>query len=361
MNLNRLIQFAKPVFSVLLGLILGLCLTKIAGENPWYVLKILFQSAFGSQYDLGMTLFYATPLIFTGLSVAFAWHAGLFNIGAEGQLAVGSLAAAAVGISFPKLSQPFAVTLAMLSAFLAGGIWGAIPGWLRAARGSHEVINTIMFNFIAAAFCSWVTLYVLKNPETQNPETLFVGPHYSIRHIDFFGEAPVSVAFFIALFVAFLFWFFLEKTTLGYELRVVGQNEIAARSVGIHVGRTRIFAMAIAGGLAGLVALGEILGHAGRFILGFSPGYGFMGIAVALLGRNRPLGIVLSAILFGALHKGSSDLDFETEAVTRDLSQILQALIILCVASDGLWGFVGDRVSQLKTHKKKEKLSRENR
>ncbi len=340
---QKLLDLLKPLCSVILGLGIGLLITQIAGENPWNVFQILVKSAFGSRYDFGMTLFYATPLIFTGLSVAFAFHAGLFNIGAEGQLALGALAAAAVGIFFPNLSSPWAPLLAGIAAFCAAALWGAIPGWLRARRGSHEVINTIMLNFIASGMCSWVTLYLLKNPNTQNPETESVGPGYLISHLNFFGEAPVSVAIFIALFVAVLFWFFLWKTALGYEIRAVGQSESAARAAGIDAAKIRILAMTISGGLAGLVGVSEVLGNAGRFKLGFSPGYGFMGIAVALLGRNRPLGVIASAFLFGALHKGTSDLDMETENVTRDFSLILQSLVILCVSANGLWSVFGKR------------------
>src|SRR5262249_46500019 len=153
------------------GLALGLLVTKLAGENPVHVLTVLGKSAFGSRYDVGMTLFYTTPLIFTGLSVAIAFQAGLFNIGAEGQLTLGALAAAWVGIAFPNVPWPLAPIFAGVAAFAGGALWGAIPGWLKAKRGSHEVINTIMLNFIAAGLSSWVTLYLLRNTETQNPET----------------------------------------------------------------------------------------------------------------------------------------------------------------------------------------------
>jgi ABC-type uncharacterized transport system permease subunit len=333
----RIIRPIQPIIAVAIGLGLGLLVTTIAGENPAHVLKVLAKSAFGSPYDIGMTLFYATPMIFTGLSVAIAFHSGLFNIGAEGQLTFGALATAAVGALIPTCPWPLAPVLACLAGFAGGALWGAIPGWLRAKRGSHEVINTIMLNFVAAGLASYVTLYLLKNPETQNPETMPVGAGYMLKRFALFGEAPFSSAFFIALVAAFLVWLLLWRTVLGYELRAVGQNESAARAAGINASRARIIAMTLAGGLAGLVGLGEVLGNAGKFKLGFSPDFGFIGIAVALLGRNKPLGIVFAAILFGALHKGTADLDFETEHVTRDLSLILQALVILSVSADGLW------------------------
>src|SRR5258705_8396722 len=159
----------QPILALALGLATGLTVTWVAGESPWRVLCVLGKSAFGSRYDLGMTLFYATPLIFTGLSVAVAFQAGLFNIGAEGQLVSGALAAAAIGALLPACPALLAPALAATAAFVAGAAWGFIPGWLRARRGSHEVINTIMLNFIAAGLASYVTLYLLKNPFSQNP------------------------------------------------------------------------------------------------------------------------------------------------------------------------------------------------
>jgi simple sugar transport system permease protein len=326
------------LLAVTFGLACGLALTWIAGENPWQVLRILAQGAFGSPYDFGMTLFYATPLIFTGLAVAVPFHAGLFNIGAEGQLTLGAMSAAAAGALCVNLPSPFAPLLAGLAAMLVGGVWGAIPGWLRARRGSHEVINTIMLNFVAAGIASYVTLYLLKNVETQNPETRAIAPAFLIYQFKVFGGAPVSLALPLALLAAALVWVLLWRTVLGFELRAVGQSESAARSSGIDAGRVRMIALCLGGGLAGCVGIAEVLGNAGKFKLGFSPEYGFMGIAVALLGRNHPAGIVAAAVLFGALHKGAGDLDLESEHVTRELSLMLQALIMLSVSAEGLWG-----------------------
>jgi general nucleoside transport system permease protein len=333
----------QPILAVALGLALGLAVTRFAGESPWHILQILWKSAFGSGYDFGMTLFYTTPLIFTGLAVAVPFQAGLFNIGAEGQLTLGALAAAVVGALCPALPWSVAPVLATAAAILAGTVWGAIPGWLRARRGSHEVINTIMLNFIAAGLASYVTLYLLKNPDSQNPETRPVGAGYLIHQFGIFGGAPVSLALPLAVMAAVLVWILLWRTVLGYEMRAVGQSEPAARGAGINSGRIRIIAMAVAGGLAGLVGVGEVLGNAGKFRLGFSPEYGFIGIAVALLGRNQPVGVVAAALLFGALHKGAADLDLETEHVTRELSLVLQALIILSVSAKGLWSWMKKR------------------
>lgn len=337
LSLRRFLSAIQPVLAVALGLILGVMITWVAGENPFLVLKILFVSAFGSRYDFGMTLFYSTPLIFTGLAVAIPFQAGLFNIGAEGQLAVGALAAAAVGALLPHMPWPLAPVLAVLAAFVVGAAWGAIPGYLRAKRGSHEVINTIMLNFVAAGLTSWVTLYWLKNPLSQNPETAHVGSGYLIQRLAWFDDAPVSWGLLVAPLVAGLIWVLLTKTVLGFELRAVGQSEKTARAAGISSSKIQILSMALAGGIAGLVAIPEVLTNSGNFKLGFSPDYGFIGIAVALLARGRPMGVLAAALLFGALHKGTGSLDLETDHVTRDLSLILQALVILSVAAEAIW------------------------
>ena len=334
-------RVAQPVLAVCLGLALGLAVTWAAGENPLQVLRLLIKGAFGSGYDFGMTLFYTTPLIFTGLAVAVPFHAGLFNIGAEGQLTIGALAAAAVGVCWPALPWPAAPVAGVLAALLAGAVWGGIPGWLRAQRGSHEVINTIMLNFIAAGIASYVTLNLLKDPASQNPETRPIGSSFALGHFAIFGGAPVGAALLLALISTLGVWILLQRTVLGYQIRAVGQSESAARAAGIAPGKIRFLALAIGGGLAGLVGVAEVLGNAGKFRVGFSPEYGFIGIAVALVGRNQPLGVVAAALLFGALHKGTAELDLETEHITREVSLVFQALIILAVTAEGLWSWLG--------------------
>jgi general nucleoside transport system permease protein len=337
-----------PILAFAVGLGLGLGVTALAGENPFHVLAVLVRGALGSRYDLGMTLFYMTPLLFTGLSVAVAFRGGLFNIGAEGQLAIGALAMAWVGFRFPGLPAPLSWLACLLAGVLAGGGWGAMAGWLRARRGSHEVISTIMLNFIAAGGVSYLVLNHFKNPETQNPETLAVGPSHILPRLPGLGDSPASVALIVAVLLAiFLHWAF-ERTRWGFELQAVGRNENAARLAGIPVERVRILALATAGAVAAGVGLAEVLGSAHRYKLGFSPDYGFVGIAVALLARGHPLGVIASAFLFGALHKGTADLDLETEHVTRDLALVIQALIIGAVAAEGLWLKAGAWFSSLK-------------
>ncbi|WP_413289055.1 ABC transporter permease [Bdellovibrio sp. HCB337] len=331
----------KTFAGFFLGLAIALSLTLLAGENPLNIGMILFKSAFGSMYDLGLTLFYTTPLIFAGLSVALAFHAGLFNIGGEGQLTMATLTAAAIGVFWPGLPFPIAPVVALAGALLMGALWGLIAGWLKAVRGSHEVIVTIMMNFIAAGLASWFTLQVIPNPNSQNPETAPVGAGYMLKDYDLiarlFPDTPVSAALVVAIVVAISVWVLLWKTTFGYELRAVGYNPEAANRAGISEKNIKIWAMALAGMLAGFVALGEVMGNSGQFKIGFSADYGFIGIAVALLAQNNPIGVIFAAFLMGALHKGASDLDLETTTITRDFSKIIQSLIILGVASHGLW------------------------
>ena len=325
------------LYVVLLGLLLGMIFVLISGESPLAVLKILFLSVFGSTYDLGMTLFYSVPLMFTGISVSIAYRAGLFNIGAEGQLTIGAFAMAAFGLVFPDLLGPVSPFAAIFVGFLAGGFWGWIPGYLRSRFGSHEVITTIMMNFIAFGIVSYFTLYHFRNSETQNPETKELGASYLFDPYSVFDGAPLGFALVFALAAVISVHFFFKKTTLGYEIYSVGENPEAALRSGVNSKQVLPFAMFLAGGAAAMVGVSEVLGNSGKFVLGFSPGYGFIGIAVALLAGRSAVGIVFSALLFGALHKGTADLDFEFENITRDLSLILQACVIIGVVCESLF------------------------
>ncbi len=338
----------RSIVSVVVGLSLGLLVTAVAGENPIRVLGILAKGSFGSVYDFSMTLFYSAPLVLSGLSVAMAFQCGLFNIGAEGQLTASALAAAAAGIAWKQsfglnlgwVGQSTGVLFCLFAGFLAGAFVGWIPGILKAKRQSHEVINTIMLNFIVTSFTSWVALYWLKNPDSQNPETAEISRALFFAPAAWAGGAPLSYALLLAPIAVFVVWWVIFRTRLGSEIRAVGANPDAARAGGISVERTQIIAMTLAGAIAASVGVIEVLGNSAKFKVGFSPGFGFTGIAVALLGRNHPVGVLASGLLFGALHKGSGDLDFETENVTRDLAQILQALVILSVCAEGLWRWI---------------------
>ncbi len=326
----------KSLIGFIIGLALALSLTLFAGENPLHIAWILMKSAFGSSYDLGLTLYYTTGLIFTGLSVSLAFSAGLFNIGAEGQLLMGSIAAALLGVLFPHAPAFLAPILAVLVAGLAGALWALIPALLKIYRGSHEVIVTMMMNFIATGLTSWAVLQWIPNSDSQNPESAKIASSYMFQDIDFvkklLGDSPASLALVLALIAAFILWFVMKHTRWGYEVRISGLNPFAAERAGIDVAKIQIQAFCWAGALAAGVAITEVLGNSGQFRIGFSPEFGFIGIAVALMARNHPLGILLSAFLMGSLHKGASDLDFETTTITRDFSKIIQGVIILFVA-----------------------------
>ncbi len=343
-----------PLVAVIAAFVVGGIIVLLIGDNPFQTFYQLIGNSFGSLNGLGYTLFLATPLIFTGLAVAVAFRCGLLNIGAEGQLYVGAFAAAWVGIKFggavvdvfgkqedwswTSLPGYLLVPMCILGAILAGGIWAAIPGLLKAKFGSHEVINTIMMNFIGIALVSYLTQYWYKVPGDPNLETASIGPAAHIPRISQYIPGmpefvPLSIAFLIAVLMCVLVYIFLWKTKWGYELRAVGENPSAAEYGGINPNKQIVIAMAISGGLAGMVAIGEVLGYRYRYYDGFSDGWGYLGIAVALLGRNHPLGIFIAAIFFAVLKRGEIFVDIETKYVSKDLVEVLQAIIILFVAS----------------------------
>lgn len=321
------------LLGILIGLTLALSLTLLAGENPLTIAGLLLKGAWGSNYDIGLTLSYVAPLIFTGLSVAVAFHAGLFNIGAEGQLIFATVMTAWLGTQLPPLPFPWGGLILIVAAVFFGAFWGFLPGLLKAFRGSHEVIITIMLNFVAAGLASWVTVNVIPRTDTQNPETLFIPQASSLKSLDFlskyFPDTPLNASFFLAIVCSLALWVFLWKTRWGFRLRALGANAEAAERSGISKKKYQILALSLAGALAAGVAISEIVFGPGQYRTGFSPEFGFMGIAVALLARNHPVGILFSALLLGMLHKGAMDLDLETQTITRDFSKIMQALILM--------------------------------
>ena len=343
-----------PLVAVFAAFIVGGIIVLLIGDNPFLTFYQLIGNSFGSLNDLGYTLFIATPLIFTGLAVAVAFRCGLLNIGAEGQLYVAAFATAWVGIKFGgtivtifgkqedwscySLPSVLLVLVCMITAVVAGGIWGAIPGILKAKFGSHEVINTIMLNFVGISLVSYFTQYFYKIPGDAIMETAEIGKGAHIPRISQFipgmpDFVPLSVAFLLAILMCVLVYIFLWKTKWGYELRAVGENASAAEYGGISPKKQIIIAMTISGGLAGMVAIGEVLGYRYNYYDGFSNGWGYLGIAVALLGRNHPLGIFIAAIFFAVLQRGAIFVDIETKYVSKDLVDVLQAIIILFVAS----------------------------
>jgi ABC-type uncharacterized transport system permease subunit len=331
-----------PVIAVLAAFAVGGLFVLAIGGSPIETYRLLIGSALWWPDGIGYTLFLATPLIFTGLAVAVAFRAGLLNIGAEGQLYVAAFATAWVGIVFASLPSLMLVPMCLVAAIGAGALWGAIPGILKARFGSHEVINTIMMNFIAVALVSYFTQYHYRTAGDPILQTAPIGPNAHIsrlgRFVPGFPERiPLNLAFVLALIACVLIYFFLWHTKWGYEIRATGSNPSAAEYGGISIGRQIVMAMAISGGLAGMVGINEVLGYRYRYYDGFSDNYGFTGIAVALLGRNHPLGVVFAALLFGVLMRGGIPVDAFTEHVTKDIVQILQATIILFVAAEAFF------------------------
>ncbi len=307
------------------------------GENPIDVLGLMVREALGYPEAIGYTLYFTTNYIFTGLAVAVAFHCGLFNIGGEGQAYIGGLGAGLAGLVLFGWPWPAVALAGVVLAALFGAGWAFIPGWLQARRGSHIVITTIMFNFIAAAVMTWLLVDVLIKPGQQSPESRAFPPESWLPTVDrvlagmgvTVAPSPLNLSFLLALAACVAVWLFIWHTPGGYELRTVGRNDRAAVYAGIRPGRAVIVAMLVSGALAGLVGVNEILGAQHRLILNFTNGVGFVGIAVALMGRNHPAGIVPAALLFGVLAQGGANISFDFPAVNRELVMVIQGLVIL--------------------------------
>jgi simple sugar transport system permease protein len=327
-----------PLVNLVVAFVVAGLVVLLVGENPFRAAVILVEGAFGRGQGIAYTLYYATTFIFTGLSVAVAVHCGLFNIGTEGQAYIGGLGVAIVCLTFDSL-LPWWLTfpLAILGAAAMGALWALIPAWLQARRGSHIVITTIMFNFIAASIMVYLLVGPLKPLASQAPQTrLFLdgGQLPKLNWlIELFGgkvrAAPFNVSFLLALFMAWLMWVLIWRTRLGYEMRTYGFSPKAARYAGISETRIVIVTMMISGALAGMMALNPTMGDQHNVAIDFVNGAGFVGIAVALMGRSHPLGIVLAAILFGMLYQGGAELSFEMPNISRDMIVIIQGLVIL--------------------------------
>ena len=344
-----------PLIAIVAAFAVASVLIVFVGENPLQVIAIFFKSGFGSGKDFVETLFYATPLIFTGLAVLVAFRCGLLNIGGEGQLTVAGVACAAFALGFGGeavvgigqtssdwsvgIALPFFILIPACIAvtIIAGGIWGLIPGFLKARFGSHEVINTIMLNFVAIGLVGYITQYHLKPAGVPIQQSAKINEAAWIPKLhEVFGFLPQSdlnFSFLIAILMCVLVYVFLWRTKWGYELRAVGENPDAAEYGGISPKKQIIIAMTISGSLAGMAAIGEVLGFKHYYEHGFSYGLGFWGIAVALLGRNHPLGVLIAAFFFGMIIRGGLFIDIDTKFVSKDMVEILQALVIIFVAS----------------------------
>ncbi|UZF91374.1 ABC transporter permease [Bosea sp. NBC_00550] len=335
-----------PLVSVAAALLVAGLVVVGIGENPLEATALLLRGALGSAEGIGFTLYYATNFIFTGLAVAVAFHAGLFNIGGEGQATAAGIAMAITCLGLSWAPGFLAVPLAILGAAAGGAFWAFIPGWLQARRGSHVVITTIMLNFVAATLIVYLLREIIGKPGSMQPETVdfpaqaVLTPMHQL--LAPFGlklpATPLNSAFLLALMALFAVWLLIWRTRLGYAIRTVGANPRAAAYAGISPAAVTMIAMAISGALAGGLAVNEALGVQHRLVLDFTAGYGFVGIAVALMGRGHPVGVGLAALLFGVLYQGGAELSFDKPTITRDMVVVIGGVLILFAgALDGLF------------------------
>ncbi|MFD0978355.1 ABC transporter permease [Tropicimonas aquimaris] len=334
-------KWADVVLVPLISLILAFGISALVilgiGKDPVEAVKLMVTGAFGSTYGWGYTLFYATNFIFTGLAFAVASHASMFNIGSEGQATLGGLGVALVCLALPWPHWAIALPAAMIGGALFGAAWAFLPAWLQAKRGSHIVITTIMFNFIGAAVLNYMLVNVMRPEGSMDPASAKfpAGTNLPTLHdilapfgIEFSSAAPANISFLIALLACFLVWLMLWRTRFGFELRAFGRSESAAVYAGISPAKIIIVAMLISGGLSGLMAINNVMGEAERLVLNSVEGAGFIGIAVALMGRNHPVGVALAAILFGFLYQGGAELALWM-SIPRELIVVIQGLVIL--------------------------------
>lgn len=327
-----------PLINLVVAFAVAGLVVLLVGENPLRAAGIMIDGAFGGGRNIAYTLYYSTSFIFTGLAVAVAFHGGLFNIGGEGQAYVGGLGVGLVCLMFDAY-LPWWLTfpLAIAGAAAMGAAWAFIPAYLQARRGSHVVITTIMFNFIAASLMVYLLVGPLKPASSMAPQTRSFLEGGQLPKLNWLMEvvgfsvrsSPFNISFLLALFCAFLVWVLIWRTRLGYEIRTQGHSPKAARYAGIGEARIIIITMLISGALAGMMALNPVMGDQNRLQLDFVTGAGFVGIAVALMGRSHPAGIVPAAILFGMLYQGGAELAFEMPNISRDMIVIIQGLVIL--------------------------------
>ena len=336
--------YLVPLLAVFTALIIGALIIFWVGGDPILAYKGLFQGAFGNLRALSETTVWASPYIFAGLAVAIGFKGGLFNIGGEGQLAFGAVAAAWAGYALPgifntEIPAPLHITLTIGLGVMAGAIWGAIPGLLKAKTGAHEVINTIMMNYIALNLTSFLLNGPMKDTSPLNVVARTPKIAESAQIMPIFEGFRFHWGFILALAMAFFIWWLLWKTKLGFEIRTTGLNPDAAKYAGIDVAKTIVITMGLSGALAGLAGVIEVTALNHRHELGFSSGYGFDAIAIALLGKNHPVGVVLAALLFGAMRNGATRMQFLTQ-IPVDIISIIQSLILLFVSADAIVRFI---------------------
>ena len=327
-----------PAVCLLVALLAAAGVVALVGQSPPEVMLALVHGAFGTLRGLSYTLYYATTFIFTGLAVAVAFHGGLFNIGGEGQAVMGGLgtglAALYLSASLPAWAM---LPLMLLAGMLFGLFWAAVPAYLQAYRGSHVVITTIMFNFIASSLLVYLLVNHLRPKGNMALESAIFAPSAKLpgmqQALAWVGvewpNSPLNLSLLLALLACVAVYFFLWRSRAGYRLRAVGSSPGAAEYAGINAKHQTLIAMSVSGALAGMVGMNEIAGVSGKLILEFVGGAGFTGIAVALMGRNHPVGIIFASLLFGALFQGGAEVAFDVPGFSRDMVVMLQGFIVL--------------------------------
>jgi len=334
--------FVLPILNLMSALLVAALVIHLLGESPSESLRILVDSAILDPEGLAYTLFYASTFIFAGLAVSIALQAGLFNIGAEGQMYVGGLGLTWVVLALDAhLPGILMIPLAMIGAAVFGALWAFIPGYLQAKRGSHVVVTTIMFNFIAANVMNWLILKLIPEGQ-QNPASRVFADSAALpllnKVLPVLGDAPLNISFILAIVALVIYGVVVWRSSWGYQLRATGLNAHAAHYAGVKISRTIIVTMLVSGALAGLGAVNSVMGSTHYLSLNFPAGAGFVGIAIALMGRQHPVGIFLSSVLFGALIQGGFDLSLEKPNIPQETFIFIQGLIILfCGAMENFY------------------------
>lgn len=335
-----------PIISILFAMIVAALFVNLSTGDGVVASAInlftsIWEGSFGDLQSISEMFVFVTPFIFTGLANAIAFKTGLFNIGTEGQFTVGMLAAAVVGL-IPGIPHVIHVILIVLSGIIAGGIWAGIVGVLKATRGTNEVVPTIMLNFIGMYLSNAIVMGVLNNPGSANSIEI----EEAAKMSKLFGTGyRVSTALILAVIVCIIIWFILNKTTIGYELRTVGSSTTAAEYGGINIKKNIILAMVISGAIAGIGGATHVAGIKGSAsqLVTFS-GFGFTGMAVALLAKSNPIGVIFSAVVFGVLE--SSSLNLQMNGIPKDIVYLIQAIIILFIAGNGIYKIIGDKIKK---------------
>lgn len=335
--------FVLPLLNLLSALVVAGFVIYLLGENPLESLQILLNAALFNAEGFGYTLFYASTFIFTGLSVSVAMQAGLFNIGSEGQMYLGGLGLTVVVLAFDASLPAFIlIPLAIIGSALFGAGWAFLPGYLQAKRGSHIVVTTIMFNFIAASLMNYLIIAFLIPAGQQNTASRVFAESAWLPKLSsalpFLGETPLNISFILAIIALVIYGIAIWRSAWGYQLRAAGLNQHAAHYAGVSITKTIVVAMLISGALAGIASINSVMGSTHYLGLNFPAGAGFIGIAIALMGRQHPIGIFLSSILFGALIQGGFDLSLEKPNIPTETFIFIQGLIILfCGAMENLY------------------------